>query len=183
MEESLKEHIQVMQQLKCHSKELDSVCDEIWRTVENGRKLLMCGNGGSAADAQHFAGELVGRFKKERRPIAAIALTCDSSVVTCVGNDFGFDQVFARQVEALGQSGDIFLAITTSGNSRNVELALHQAKKSGLFTIGFLGNDGGSVRNLCDLSIVVNSMNTARIQEAHIFLIHSICENLDLAFG
>jgi D-sedoheptulose 7-phosphate isomerase len=182
MEESLSEHIKVMENLIHHKENAIQISNILSKVLSNGHKLLICGNGGSAADAQHFAGELVGRFMKNRQPLKAIALNTDTSIITCIGNDFGFDQVFSRQVEALGQEGDALIAITTSGNSQNVELALQAAKKIGMMTIGLLGNDGGKARNICDMPIVVDSNNTARIQEAHIFLIHLICEHFDLAF-
>ena len=182
MEESLSEHIKVMENLIHHKENAIQISNILSKVLSNGHKLLSCGNGGSAEDAQHFAGELVGRFMKNRQPLKAIALNTDTSIITCIGNDFGFDQVFSRQVEALGQEGDALIAITTSGNSQNVELALQAAKKIGMMTIGLLGNDGGKARNICDMPIVVDSNNTARIQEAHIFLIHLICEHFDLAF-
>lgn len=182
MEESLSEHIKVMENLIHHKENAIQISNILSKVLSNGHKLLICGNGGSAADAQHFAGELVGRFMKNRQPLKAIALNTDTSIITCIGNDFGFDQVFSRQVEALGQEGDALIAITTSGNSQNVELALQAAKKVGMMTIGLLGNNGGKARNICDMPIVVDSNNTARIQEAHIFLIHLICEHFDLAF-
>jgi D-sedoheptulose 7-phosphate isomerase len=138
-------------------------------------KVLIAGNGGSAADAMHFAEELVVRFQKNRRGLAAMAL-CDATVVTCAGNDYGYDHVFARQVEAYGNPGDVFVAMTTSGNSVNLVKALQAAKAQGLVTAGLLGKDGGQAKAFCDIDLTVPSPVTARIQEAHKILYHSLCE-------
>ena len=137
------------------------------------------GNGGSAADAQHIAGELVGRFKKERKAIPAISLSTDTSILTAIGNDYGFEKVFERQIEALGNKGDVVIGISTSGNSENVYRAMKLAKKMGLTTIGLLGNDGGKIKNLSDIALVVPSKNTPRIQETHITIGHIICEGVE----
>jgi D-sedoheptulose 7-phosphate isomerase len=141
-----------------------------------GAKLLFCGNGGSAADAQHLAAEFVGRFLLERRGLPAVALTTDSSIVTAVGNDYGFEQIFSRQVQALGRPGDIAVGISASGNSPNVIAAMREARKQGLKTIGLSGRDGGALAKCVDIPIVVNSPLTARIQECHITIGHLICE-------
>ena len=141
-------------------------------------KALVAGNGGSAADAMHLAEEMVVRFKKNRRALAAMALT-DPTAVTCAGNDFGFATIFARQVEAFGNPGDVFIGFTTSGNSTNVLRAFEVAKQQGLVTCGFLGKDGGQARALCDIPLVVPSDSTARIQEGHKLLYHSLCEWVD----
>jgi D-sedoheptulose 7-phosphate isomerase len=146
-------------------------------TIANSGKLLICGNGGSSSDAQHMAAELVGRFKKERAPRPAIALV-DSSILTAVGNDYGFDQVFARQVHALGDIGDCLLAISTSGNSENVIMAAKVAQVLGLTVIALTGK-GGKLADLADIAIRVDSTDTARIQEAHILILHLICEALE----
>ncbi len=146
--------------------------DLIVETVKRGNKILVCGNGGSAADAQHFAAELVGRFEKERKGLPAIALTTDSSILTAVGNDYGYDRVFSRQLEALGVAGDTFVGISTSGNSGNVILAMETAKKMGVHCIGLLGRDGGKLASCVDVAVIVPHAVTARIQEAHIFIIH-----------
>jgi D-sedoheptulose 7-phosphate isomerase len=145
-----------------------------------GNKLLICGNGGSAADSQHFAAEVVGRFEKERKGFSAIALTTDTSALTAIGNDYGFDKIFSRQVEAIGQKGDILIGISTSGNSNNVIEAVKVAKDLGIFTVGLLGKDGGQLKDLVDKAFIVRSNNTARIQEVHITFIHAICRVLDL---
>ena len=142
----------------------------------SGGKLLFFGNGGSAADAQHLAAEFVGRFQIERHALPAIALTTDSSILTAVGNDYGFDQIFARQVQALGRPGDVAIGISTSGNSPNVTGAIKQAAKQDLKTIGLAGKDGGSLAKAVDVSIVVASTNVARVQECHITIGHILCE-------
>jgi D-sedoheptulose 7-phosphate isomerase len=144
--------------------------------LAQGGKLLLMGNGGSAADAQHLAAELVGRYKRERKALSAIALTVDTSALTCLGNDYGFDSVFERQVEALARPGDVVIGISTSGNSENVVRGIRKANAIGAATIGFLGNDGGKLRGLVRLAIVVPSKDTARIQESHITIGHIICE-------
>ena len=142
----------------------------------DGRKLLLFGNGGSAADAQHMAADLVGRFQRERRPVAAVALTTDTSVVTAVANDYTFDRVFVRQIDALGNRGDIAFGITTSGRSANVVAGLRAASARGLRTIAMTGRDGGTVGGEVDIHINVPDPSTARVQEAHRTLIHAICE-------
>jgi D-sedoheptulose 7-phosphate isomerase len=142
----------------------------------NGKKLLICGNGGSAADAQHIAGEMVCKFKMKRRGLPAIALTTDSSIMTAVGNDFDFTRVFKRQVEALGEPDDILMGISTSGNSPNIVKAFEKAREMGLLTIGLLGKDGGTLKNLANLAIVIPAEDTPRIQESHILIVHIICE-------
>jgi D-sedoheptulose 7-phosphate isomerase len=141
-------------------------------TLRRGNKLLICGNGGSAADAQHLAAEVVGRFEKERKALPAIALNSDTSILTALGNDYGYDSIFARQVEGLGTPGDCLVGISTSGNSRNVMLAMEAARKTNIKCIGLLGKGGGDILSKCDLAVVVPGTNTARIQEAHIFIIH-----------
>ncbi len=158
---------------------LERLVGEVHRTLEAGGKILACGNGGSASDAQHFAAELVGRYLSERRPLAAVALNADTSVVTCVSNDYSFEQVFARQVEALGRPGDLLLAISTSGRSPNILEALRAGSRRRLMTAALLGRDGGPAGLLTDLSVVVPSQETARIQECHALMIHLLCEALD----
>jgi len=147
--------------------------------LKSGGKILIFGNGGSAADSQHMAAELVGRFKKERKALAAIALTVNTSTITAIGNDYGYDAVFSRQVEALGKSGDIAVGISTSGNSPNVIRALEKAKLMGMETIGIAGSDGGKMKTACDTLITAGSKDTARIQEAHITVIHAVCELIE----
>ncbi len=145
------------------------------KAMKSGHKLLVAGNGGSAADAQHLVAEFVVRLTVNRPALRAIALTTDSSILTATGNDFGYDHLFERQVEALGQPGDIFLGISTSGNSTNIIKALHQAKKNGITTIGFTGNDGGRMRDLCDHNVIIPSAVTMNIQESHLALEHIFC--------
>jgi len=147
--------------------------------LEQGNKVLLFGNGGSAADAQHIAAELVGRFQMERGPLAAIALTTDTSILTCIGNDYGFDQIFARQVRALGRRGDVALAISTSGNSPNVILAASAARDLGLVTVGLTGNGGGKLAPLVQYLLDVPHKSTARIQEVHSMIGHILCELVD----
>ena len=158
---------------------LKNAIEIIYNTLKNGNKILICGNGGSAADAQHFAAEIVGRFKLERRGFPAIALTTDTSILTALGNDYGFDIIFERQVEALGKEGDVLVGISTSGNSENVIKAVNKAKKMGIYTIGLLGKGGGKLKDIVDLALIVPSNDTARIQECHLTIYHVICEEVE----
>lgn len=148
-------------------------------TFRRGGKLLVMGNGGSAADSQHFVAEIVGRFKMERRGLPAIALSTDTSILTAIGNDYGFEAVFRRQVEALATPGDLVVGISTSGNSPNVLCALELAREKGCRTIALLGKDGGSIKGVCDLALVVPSDDTPRIQEGHGLIIHIVCDLLE----
>jgi len=157
------------------SETLVSVGELTAKAMKSGNKLLVAGNGGSAADAQHLVAEFVVRLTVNRPALRAIALTTDSSILTAAGNDFGFDRLFERQVEALGQPGDVFLGISTSGNSSNIIKALHQAQKMGITTFGLTGNDGGEMRCLCNYSIVIPSAVTMNIQESHLALEHIFC--------
>ncbi|MCC7006658.1 MAG: phosphoheptose isomerase [Ottowia sp.] len=188
----LTERIYAHFQDSVHSKEqaVDSMAGPIAKAVEcmvmalsEGKKILACGNGGSAGDAQHFAAELVGRFERERPGLAAIALTTDSSVLTAVGNDYGFDQIFSKQVQALGQSGDVLLAITTSGNSMNVLAAIESAQEREMTVVALTGKDGGAATKLLrsnhDISLCVPHDRTARIQEIHLLTIHCLCDGID----
>lgn len=150
---------------------------------KNGNKVLIAGNGGSAADAQHFAGEIVCTFmRRDRKGYPAIALTTDTSVITAWSNDFGYDTVFERQVQALGNAGDVFIGISTSGNSENIILAAKKAKELGLKTVCLLGRDGGKLKDAPDVSIIVPSQSTPRIQEIHTLLVHIICEEVEKSF-
>lgn len=148
-------------------------------TLRNGNKILLCGNGGSAADAQHIAAELTGRYKTERRGLPGIALTTDTSALTAIGNDYGYDRVFDRQVEALANKGDLLIGISTSGNSKNIINALKVAREMGCKTLGLSGRDGGAMNDVCDVNLVVPSNNTPRIQEMHILFGHTICQIID----
>lgn len=151
--------------------------------VSHGGKVLILGNGGSAADAQHMAAEMVGRMLLDRRPLAAIALTTDSSNLTAIGNDFGYDQVFSKQVEALAKKGDVVLAISTSGNSKNVLVAVEAARRAGCKVIGLTGGPGGQLRDRCDILLTASlGKNSSRIQETHIFAIHSMVDLMDRFF-
>ncbi|MFN2493922.1 MAG: SIS domain-containing protein [Pyrinomonadaceae bacterium] len=177
---SLEEHLAAIQSL------LDSKLGEIERagslmceTLGTGRKILLCGNGGSAADAQHIAAELVGRYEQQRRAFPAIALTTDTSALTALSNDFGYEEVFARQVRALANPGDLLIAISTSGKSANIIRAAEQARVIGCKIIGLAGGSGEPLASYCDLSIVVPSDRTARVQEAHITIGHLLCEMVD----
>ena len=151
--------------------------------LKNGNKIILFGNGGSAADAQHIAAELVGRYKAERKGLAAIALTTDTSALTAIGNDYGYNRVFDRQVEALANTGDVAIGISTGGSSANVVSALKLAKNLGCKTIGFSGRDGGEMNDICDTNIVVPAQDTARIQEMHIIIGHTICHLIDQVFN
>jgi len=148
-------------------------------SLRSGGKILVCGNGGSASDSQHFAAELVGRFERERRALSAIALTTDTSILTAIGNDYAYDQVFARQVEAVGRAGDVLLGISTSGGSRNVLEAFGAAKSGGLATVALTGRDGGVIGAAVDIHINVPSASTARVQEVHRTLMHAMCELIE----
>lgn len=152
-------------------------------SLANGGTLFWCGNGGSAADSQHLAAELIGRFKKNRRALRSIALTTDTSVLTCVANDYSYDDIFARQIEALGRHGDVLIGISTSGNSENVLHAFKAAKEEGLMTIAMLGKGGGPAKDLADHTLVIPSDSTARIQEAHILIGHILCELIEQELG
>lgn len=156
--------------------EIERCCRLMIDALSAGRKILLMGNGGSAADAQHFAAEMVGRFLLERRALPAIALTTDTSILTAVGNDYGFDEVFKRQVEALAAPGDIVLGISTSGHSNNVFRALTAANKLGCKTVGLLGRDGGNIAGIVDVNLTVPVQETPRIQEAHVTIIHILCD-------
>ena len=153
--------------------------EKIALAFTSDRKLLLCGNGGSAADAQHIAAEFVNRYVLERPPLPALALTTDTSILTSVGNDYSFEETFSKQVKALGMKGDVLLALSTSGNSPNVLMAVKTAKKQGILTVGLTGGDGGELADLTEISLVVKSHKTARIQETHILVGHIICELVD----
>ena len=157
-------------------KAIEEAVGLISLTLASGGKVMFCGNGGSAADAQHWAAEIVGRFQKERPGMAALALTTDTSILTAIGNDYGYDRIFARQVEGLGQEGDVLVGISTSGNSGNVLAAIETARAKGIRVIGFTAKGGGKMADLCDVLLDVPSVNTARAQEIHEIMGHIICE-------
>ena len=154
---------------------IEKAARAVIESLKNGNKLLVFGNGGSAADSQHIAAELVGRFKMERKALPAIALTANTSILTAIGNDYGYDVVFSRQIEALGVKGDVAMGISTSGNSKNVIGALKKARSMGLKTIALSGGDGGVMKSGADISIVVETRDTPRVQESHIMIAHIIC--------
>ncbi|NBD19573.1 SIS domain-containing protein [Aquabacterium fontiphilum] len=181
--QNLEQHRQLFETLDCLSPAVEAAGLVAARALEAGGKILFCGNGGSAADSQHLASELTGRFIKDRRPLAALALTTDSSALTCIGNDYAFDEVFARQVAGLGRPGDVLVAISTSGNSRNVVRAVDEARRIGMSVVGLLGRDGGVLKPMCDVAIVVPSDVTARIQEAHILIGHTLCGLIEAELG
>ena len=158
---------------------IEDITNTILNAFKSDNKLLICGNGGSAADAQHIAAELSGRFEIDRKPLNAEALHVNSSFVTAVANDYGYEEVYSRMVEAIGKNGDILLALSTSGNSKNVIRAIEKANSLGLITIGFSGKDGGAMQNLCKYNLIIPSDNTARIQEAHILVGHIICKLIE----
>lgn len=179
----LHEHMELFRGLAGLSAPIKGAADIITAALRRGGKLMLCGNGGSAADSQHIAAELTGRFVNDRRPLAALALSTDSSALTSIANDYSFDEVFSRQVLGLGVRGDCLLAISTSGNSRNVRRAADAARSIGIEVVGLLGGDGGALRALCDVAVVVPSRTTARIQEAHTFIGHTICSLVEEALG
>jgi len=163
--------------------QIEEASKMVIETLRNGNKVLLCGNGGSASDAQHIAAELVGRYKTERRGLAGIALNTDSSILTAISNDYGYNRIFDRQVEALVREGDLLLGISTSGESLNIISALLLAKDMGAKTLGFSGKGGGKMNYVCDLNMIVPSEDTPRIQEIHILMGHIICQAVDEALS
>jgi len=178
----INEHIKVSNSLHNQTEEIINSSQLCINSLKNGGKILLCGNGGSAADAQHIAAELVGRYKIERRGIPAIALTTDTSILTAIGNDYGYSHIFDRQVEALADSRDVVIGISTSGSSINVINGLKAASKLGCKTIGFSGQDGGKMKQICNINIAILSLDTPRIQEMHIVLGHIICNLIEQEF-
>ncbi|HUN84925.1 MAG TPA: D-sedoheptulose 7-phosphate isomerase [Terracidiphilus sp.] len=178
---AVSDHIAVIQALASQQSLLEKIADEMTRAICTGHKILWCGNGGSAADSQHLAAELVGRFRRERRALASIALTTDTSILTAVGNDYGYEKVFQRQVEALCVNGDILVGLSTSGNSGNVCAAIETARRLGAFTVALTGEGGGAMAKLADVALQIASNDTARIQEAHILCGHMLCDSIELS--
>lgn len=170
------DHAAVLEATKTLIPKIEQVGSYITKTLQDGHKIMLCGNGGSAADAQHLAAEIVGRFQKEREAFPALALTVDTSVLTAVANDYGYDTVFSRQVQGLGQAGDVLIGISTSGNSKNIIAAIAEARKKNMIIVGFTGAGGGKMADLCDVCLAVPSNVTARIQEMHIMIGHILCE-------
>lgn len=179
LKEAVVAHQAVIVQLESIFPVISDVADELRSCLARGGKILLMGNGGSAADSQHIAAEIVGRFQKERRGLPAISLTTDTSIITSIGNDYGYDYIFARQIEALCRPEDVVIGITTSGNSKNVVMAIEEANIIGATSIGLTGGTGGKLSALCNFNIVVPSDETARIQEAHILIGHSLCSLLE----
>ncbi len=177
----LQQHLDTFAALPALRADIEAAAERLARALKQGGRILLCGNGGSAADSQHLAAELVGRFVHHRRALPALALTTDTSALTAIGNDYGFEHIFARQVEALGAAGDVLIALSTSGHSPNILAAVAAARAAGLDTIGLLGRDGGPLRTAVDQAIVVPATETARIQEAHIFIGHCWCALIERA--
>lgn len=175
---ALAESIELLPRLAALQPLVAAVARAMVASWDKGGKIFFAGNGGSAADAMHFAEELVVRYNRDRKALAALALL-DPTTVTCAGNDMGYDHVFSRQIEALGKKEDVFIGVTTSGNSANLLAAFKLARSMGLYTIGFLGKDGGAAKALVDLPLIVPSARTARVQEAHKMIYHSICDYID----
>ena len=183
MKEIIKNHIlehrSVLDSVMQLDESIEKVANLFISCLDKGGTIFWCGNGGSASDSQHLAGELVGRFVGERKPLKSIALTADSAVMTCIVNDYGYEHIFSRQLEALGSKGDVLVGITTSGNSKNVLNTFKAAKKKGITTVGLLGKGGGKAKSLASESIIVSSNSTARIQEMHILIGHILCDLIE----
>ena len=175
----IKEHNDVLDSISQLDKSIEKVANVFISCLKKGGTIFWCGNGGSASDSQHLAGELVGRFVDERKPLRSIALTADSAVMTCIVNDFGYDYIFSRQIEALGCKGDVLVGISTSGNSKNVLNAFEAASNKGVKTIGLLGKGGGLAKALVDEPIIISSNSTARVQEMHILVGHIFCDLIE----
>ena len=180
----LSEHLDVANLLgSSYIDKIYSCAELIVKTLQDGGTIFWCGNGGSASDSQHLAAELIGRYDKNRKPIRSISLSSDAAVMTCISNDFGYDELFARQLEGLGKKGDILISITTSGKSQNILNAINQAKSMQIHTIGLLGKGGGEAKLLCDNVIIVPSQTTARVQEMHILFGHILCDLIEEGLG
>tara|TARA_Y100000590_G_scaffold458742_1_gene614108 strand:- start:428 stop:985 length:558 start_codon:yes stop_codon:yes gene_type:complete len=176
----LSEHIEILDKnIHYFDQCINRFKSLIIKTFKKKGTVFVAGNGGSAADSQHFTAELVGRYKKNRKPYSAISLSADVGTITCIANDFGYENIFSRQLEAIGKKNDLLVAISTSGNSKNIINLLKISKKKGIFSIGLLGNKGGKSKNLCNYPIVVPSNNTARIQEMHQIIYHNVCYLID----
>lgn len=181
----IEENISVKKSILSDTHLIDAIeraATVVVNAIKNGNKIIFCGNGGSAADSQHLAAELIGKFYFNRRSLPAVSLTVNTSIITAIGNDFGFDKVFARQLEGIGKAGDVLIGLSTSGNSENVVEAFRLAKELGISTVAFTGESGGILRNIADILINVPSSDTPRIQEAHIMVGHIICELVEKEF-
>ena len=175
----IQESAEIKRLTQALSPQIEKATNVIINALKNNKKILIAGNGGSASQASHIAAEFVGRYKIERKAMPCISLTADLSAITAIGNDYGFEAIFERQIEALGKEGDVFIALSTSGNSKNLVRAVEAARKLNVHVIGLLGKDGGKLRNTSSVEIIVPSDNTPRIQEAHLMILHIICELVD----
>ncbi len=180
---NISEQVSTLQKLTSLESVVNEAASLCVTSLQSGGKIMFCGNGGSAADSQHLAAELTGRFIKDRSPLAALALSTDTSAITCISNDYSFEEVFSRQLRGLGRSGDILIAISTSGNSRNIIRCVEEALVIGVSVIGLLGREGGALKDLCDVAIIVPSTVTARIQESHILIGHTFCGIIEQKLG
>ena len=183
IQSNLEEHKEVLNQLNSLEVVIERVAKILICSLKENKTVFWCGNGGSASDAQHLTGELIGRFKGDRRPLKSISLNADSAVMTCIVNDYGYEHIFSRQIQGLGSKGDILVGISTSGMSKNINNALRVGKEKGLHTIGLLGKGGGDALKLADYSIVIPSQSTARVQEMHITIGHIICDLIEEGLG
>jgi D-sedoheptulose 7-phosphate isomerase len=179
-DQAIAEHLMVINSLREQQPLLQRIAEKMTSAILAGHKVLWCGNGGSAADSQHLAAELMGQFRRERRGLPSIALTTDTSILTAIANDYGYERVFERQVEALCTEGDVLVGISTSGSSKNVCAALKSARKSGAFTVAFTGQGGGAMASVADITLSIASKDTARIQEGHILCGHMLCDWIEL---
>lgn len=180
---SIRHSAEVMASLADQADGILTICNVVIAALQNGNKLMTAGNGGSAADALHMSEEFVGRFRTDRRPLPCIALVADTTLLTCIANDFGYEHIFDRQVESLGQPGDVYIIFSTSGNGEHFRLSVEAAKRKGVTTIGFLGKTGGLIADMLDHKLIVASDSTARIQEAHTLLLHMVLEQVEEVFG
>ena len=179
IESHFNDHANLLNKMPLLFKDIDNISRILINCLKKKKTIFWCGNGGSASDSQHLAGELVGRFVGDRKPLKSIALNADSAVMTCIVNDYGYEHLFSRQIEGLGSKGDVLIGISTSGNSVNVLNALKSAKNIGIHTIGLLGNNGGKAKRIVDNSIIIPSKTTARIQEMHILVGHILCDLIE----
>ena len=180
---NLSEHLDVLNELHNLGKDIEGIANLMISSLKQNKTIFWCGNGGSASDAQHLTGELIGRFKGDRRPLKSVSLNADSAVMTCIANDYGYEHVFSRQIQGLGTKGDILVGISTSGASDNVNNAFRVAKDKKLHTVALLGKSGGDAINLVDYSILIPSLSTPRIQEMHITVGHILCELIEEGLG
>ncbi|MDF2441021.1 MAG: D-sedoheptulose 7-phosphate isomerase [Abditibacteriota bacterium] len=180
--EQCRDAARVMQNVEAQLPQIEAIGALIIEALRNGGKILTCGNGGSAAEAQHFAEELVGRYKRERRSLPAVCLVADGTLLTCILNDYGADEIFARQSDSMACPGDVLVGFSTSGQSENVRRAIERTRARGVATVALLGRDGGATRGLADHEVIIESTVTARVQEAHLLVLHLLCELIDEAF-